>query len=107
MHAPEAGYWRLAALAMSGRVGEAGPVSDGRRSVRLARFTISAHMRRLSGSRAICSLSPVCTLCDSANAFHPCSVYSYLLLFLRSHSSTPHVSVAPGFFAVSSEAQSH
>lgn len=74
--------WRLAALAMSRRAGDSGPGSDAMRSFSAARLTMSARMRRLSGSSSICSRSPVCTLCESANAFHPCSVYSYLLLFL-------------------------
>ena len=62
-------------------------------SLGAARFTMSARMRRPSGSSSICSRSPERTECDSANAFQPCSVYSNLLLFLRG-SACPHLATA-------------
>lgn len=81
---PELG---LATDATSMTAGEAGPTSALARSLREARFTISARTRRPSGSSSICRRSPERTECDSANAFQPCRVYSYLLLFL--HNETP------------------
>lgn len=73
----------MALEATSTTAGEAGPGSVLARSLWEARLTMSARMRRPSGSSSICSRSPERTECDSANAFQPCSVYSNLLLFLQ------------------------
>ena len=77
--APELG---LAAEMMSRTAGETGSMLA--LSLGVARFTMSARMRRPSGSSSICRRSPERTECDSAKAFQPCSVYSNLLLFLHS-----------------------
>lgn len=76
-------------LAMSSMVGEAGPATLGIRSLKVALFTMSARILRPSSSSSIWSRSPVCTEWDSAKAFQPCSVYSYLLLFLQQHARKP------------------